>query len=202
MKGEEFAKSVDNNKFTLRTPKIDGFYVLARDVQKEFGYIEWRNFEGVIKRAIQIIINTQSNGVIQKTTKKIIIGSGALREIVDYKIDKNGLLLIKKLTSSQKLNNIFEIRNETIFLQLIQKYCIKTDIKFEYQFTFLNYRYDCKIGNNLLIEFDEPHHLINTKQKVIDINKSQVAIENKFKIFRINLEMDIIDVILFIQNNI
>lgn len=41
--------------------------------------------------------------------------------------------------------------------------------------------------------------MTNTKQKKIDVNKDKVANENNFKIFRINIEMDIIDVILFIQ---
>jgi len=202
MKSEEIRKYLDNDELFLITQKENVNYFFARDLQKDLGYVEWRNFEGVIKRAIQIIKNTQSIEQIQRTTRKVIIGSGAFREVVDYKIDKNGFILIKKLTSSQKLNNSFEIRNETIFLQLIQKYCLKSDIKFEYQFSFLNYRFDCKVGDNLLIEFDEPHHLTNTKQKIIDVNKDKVANENNFKIFRINIEMDIIDVILFIQKNI
>lgn len=136
MKNKEIRKYLDNDELFLITQKENVNYFFARDLQKDLGYVEWRNFKGVIKRALQIIKNTQSIEQIQRTTRKVIIGSGAFREVVDYKIDKNGFLLIKKLTSSQKLNNSFEIRNETIFLQLIQKYCLKTDIKFEYQFSF------------------------------------------------------------------
>lgn len=40
----------------------------ARDVQHLLGYSEWRNFDGVIKRAIDIIIHTQCQGIIKETT--------------------------------------------------------------------------------------------------------------------------------------
>jgi very-short-patch-repair endonuclease len=202
MKREVIQSLTNNFEDHSQTTESGIEFWFARDIQHLLGYTEWRNFEGVIKRAVQIIVNTQSEGIIQKTTKNVKIGSGAIRGVKDYKIDENGFILIRKLSASQKLNNAFEIRNETIFLQLIQKYCSKLSIKFEYQYKLHNYRFDCKIGENLLIEFDEPHHSYSTSQKRIDIDKNKIASDNNFKIFRIDLDMDIIDVIVIIQNNI
>lgn len=173
----------------------------ARDIKGRFGYKEWRNFDGVIKRAIHLINFTCCDGVIKKTRRNVTIGSGAIREINDYLLDHDGLELIKKLSSSQKLNNIFSIRNESVVLQLIEKYCREKAIFFSFQYFLEEYRFDCIVGENILIEFDEPHHIWNTKQKIIDAKKEKIALLNGCKIFRIDLNMDIVDIILYIEKN-
>lgn len=177
-------------------------YWLARDLQHLLGYAEWRNFEGVIKRAKGIIKHKHIKGIIEKTILQVKIGSGASREIVDYKLDKDAKQLLQELCSSYKLNNYFFIRNESVILQLVKKYCKSKQIAFEYQFRVDKYIFDCMLDNKILIEFDEPHHNINPKQKKIDLEKEKIAKQNNFLVFRVNLDMDIIDIIIFIEKNL
>jgi|GEM_PF-961332 len=176
-------------------------YWLARDLQHLLGYAAWRNFEGVIKRAIGIIKHRCLYGNIEKTNVKVQIGSGALREIVDYKLDRSAAEILWNLCSSYKLNNHFQIRNETVLLQLVEKYCALTGVRFIYQFRVEEYLFDCMLGNKLLIEFDEPHHENCSRQIKKDRKKDSAAKRLGFEIFRITLDMDIIDVIIFLQKN-
>lgn len=199
----EIIKSLSNNFEDHSQTTENGIeFWFARDIQHLLGYSEWRNFDGLIKRAINIIIHTQCQGIIKETTSIVEIGSGAKRKVGDYTLDAFGLKLVKKLSSSQKLNNAYIIRNETIVLQLIEKYCLKKNIQFIYQFRLVDYRFDCKVGDKILIEFDEPHHSISPKQKHIDDKKNKIAKEQGFLIFRIDLSMDIVDVILFLDEKI
>jgi very-short-patch-repair endonuclease len=177
-------------------------YWLARDLQHLLGYTEWRNFEGVIKRAIGIIRHKNLNGTIEKTSATVKIGSGATRKIVDYKLNQEAFELLKELCSGYKMTNSFTIRNESVVLQLVEKYCKANKIIFYYQFLLNNYRFDCMLGDKILLEFDEPHHYQNTRQARIDLEKEKVAKRNGFLIFRVTLDMDIVDIIVFIERNL
>lgn len=174
-------------------------YWLARDLQQLLGYSEWRNFEGVIKRAVGIIKHKHLNGKIEKVHATVKLGSGALRKITDYRLDKEAAVLLAELCSSYKLNNYFSIRNESVVMQLAEKYCQEKNISFQYQFRLDRFVFDCMIGNAILVEFDEPHHSNSYRQKSIDTKKNSVAKKNNFVVFRVNLDMDIIDLILFIE---
>lgn len=173
----------------------------ARDLQQLLGYSEWRNFNNVIKRAKNIIIHKSLQGKIIDTYRIIAIGSGAKRKVLDYKIDNRAKLLVSDLSKSYKLNNSYFIRNETVVLQLVEKYCVSKRKVYKFQFKIENYFYDFMIDNKILFEFDEPHHKISKRQKDIDFIKNNLATLYGFNIFRISLKMDIIDIILFLQKN-
>lgn len=179
--------------------KTRGDYWSARDIMHCLGYKKWVNFAGVIERAISITKHNHVGGRIIKTFAVVEIGSGAKRKIIDYLIDKEGLILLNELCSSFKLNNFYSMRNETIVLQLVEKYCFKKGIKFQYQYRLEKFIFDCKVGNHILIEFDEPHHQINTQQKEIDAKKTAIAKLNGFVMYRVSIEMDIIDIIIFLE---
>jgi len=175
-------------------------YWSARNLMPHFGYVQWRNFSGVIKRAISLIKHKHFNGRIVKTNTIVVVGYGAKRKITDYLIDIEGVSLLSELCSSFKLNNFYSIRNETVVLQLVEKYCQKKDIDFQYQYRIGKFLFDCKVGNKILIEFDEPHHQ-DTRQKGIDNEKNTVAKAEGFSVYRVNVEMDIIDIITYLESN-
>jgi very-short-patch-repair endonuclease len=174
-------------------------YWLARDVQYLFGYAEWRNFEGVIERARNLIKHKHLYGSIEQTTKTVRIGSGATRFIVDYRVDRPALLVIHELASSHKLTNVYSIRCETVVLQLVEKYCRLNGLHFEYQFRLEDYVFDCAIGGYVLIEFDEPHHEHSPRQRLVDKRKNEMALKLGWVLFRVTLEMDIVDIIVKLQ---
>ncbi|PQJ76802.1 hypothetical protein [Polaribacter glomeratus] len=202
MKKEIIQTLAENFEDHSQTTENGIEFWFARDLQQLLGYSEWRNFQNVIKRAKNIIIHKHINGKIIKCSKKVKLGSNAERKIIDYKIDENALIIIKEISSSFKLNNFFSIRNETVVLQLVQKYCHEKKILFEHQFNLDKYYYDCMINNKILLEFDEPHHKISPRQKLIDKDKNLISKINGFLTFRVNLEMDIIDIILFLEKNV
>src|SRR5690606_33303397 len=121
--------------------------------------------------------------------------------VIDYKLDKIAEKLIIELASSYKLNKFFKIRNETVVIQLIEKYCLENKLDFKFQFNLENYKFDCKVDDLILIEIDEPHHN-NKRQREIDYKKDSIAKQNGFSLLRVNLDMDIIDIICYIENKL
>src|SRR4051794_24319091 len=107
--------------------------VSARTVYRQLGYTKWERFEGLIKRANHLIQNGISQGVINKSSKLVSIGMGAKREIADYLLDPTAYQLIQTLAASYKLNTSFLIRNETAILTLLQKYCTRKRLAFQFQ---------------------------------------------------------------------
>ena len=173
--------------------------VSARELMGKYGYVQWRNFEGVIKRAIGLIKYKHLDGVITKTQNNIKIGYGVNRPVVDYLLDRGGERILCELCSSYKLCNVYSIRNETVVLQLISKYCKIKNIDFEYQFRDGGYVFDCKVGSTILIEFDEPHHQTSSKQMNIDSDKDVYAKKMGYTMHRVTLSMDIVDIITLLE---
>jgi very-short-patch-repair endonuclease len=174
-------------------------YWLARDLQPLLGYSQWRNFDRLIKRANHILIHKHLPGRIEPNTRMVNIGSCASRKITDYKIDRPALSLVMELAASHKLTNKFSIRNESVVMQLLEKYCLAKSISFAYQYHLGDFVFDCMIGNQVLVEFDEPHHQECSRQEERDLQKDGLAESEGLKILRISLESDIVDLILAIQ---
>jgi very-short-patch-repair endonuclease len=174
-------------------------YWLARDLQALLGYKRWQNFDHLIKRANHILIHKHLPGHIEPTSRTACIGSGATREITDYLIDRPALNIVMELAASYKLTNSFSIRSESVVMQLLEKYCLAKNICFTFQHHLGGFVFDCMIGNQVLVEFDEPHHQECKRQAERDSEKDRLAESEGLKILRINLESDIIDLILAIQ---
>lgn len=169
----------------------------ARNLQKKLGYKKWDNFHNVINKAIQISKHNKDVYINQiKSPSKI--GSNAVRYIIDYTINNNGVDLLKRMTGASKPTSNYSIRNETFYISLLKKYYECKKFKFDFQFRVDKYLFDCKIGD-VLFEFDEPHHS-NTKQSAIDNLKDICAKENGYKIVRANCNDDIIDIIIRINH--
>jgi hypothetical protein len=165
----------------------------ARKIYKKIGYVKWENFDNLIGRAKNLIANAIKTGEIEDTHLIVDLGCGAKRKIKDYLLDDDALNLLSELSCSHKLNKVFSIRNEIAIISLLKKYCAIKKIPFKFQYKLGSYIYDCRI-NNFLLEFDEPHHK-GSRQKTIDWNKDIVAKKNNYKIIRIELKDDIMDII-------
>ena len=68
----------------------------ARELQPEFGYNRWENFESAIKRAI---VSCEASGInkedhFREVTKMVPLGSGSQRNIVDYMLTRYACYLI------------------------------------------------------------------------------------------------------------
>jgi len=175
----------------------DFYMKKARDIYKSLGYAEWRNFNNLVLKAIQLIKSGIANGEIIPSTVDVKLGSGSIRSIVDYELDSRAIELIKKL-SHNKLNNEISLRNETAILSLLKKYCKAKQLSFRFQYKLNGYRYDCCINNKVLIEFDESHHLASKRQMTIDACKDEVAENFNYTLVRFGIQQDIIEIILAI----
>ncbi len=68
----------------------------ARDLQTLLGYTRWENFQKAIARAIQSCQTTgfQPYNHFREVTKMVPLGSGAIRQIIDYKLTRYACYLI------------------------------------------------------------------------------------------------------------
>jgi len=172
----------------------------ARKLQHEVHYKKWSNFNTLILRAKNLIDNGVEIGVITETQCAVNIGYGAIRLVEDYELDEQAVRLIKRLALAYKLGKSYSTRNETAILGLLQKYCVNKNYSHDFQFKLENYIFDFQC-ENILIEFDEPHHQ-DKRQRKVDLDKESIAKKNKYKVFRLTLQNDIIDVIMYIEANI
>lgn len=167
----------------------------ARELQAELGYTEWRNFNNVVRKAIAVINSTGHEGRILGVTRSVKIGNGAIRKIADYDINDAARDLIKKIASNKKLHAWYTVSCETTILNLLKKYCVHKGIEYEHQFQLGEYFYDFKAGNTL-IEYDEPHHHSDSKQRAIDLQKDLYAKSRGYNVMRFGLDDDIVDIII------
>ena len=63
-------------------------YWSARELAPLLGYTKWQNFDGVVRRAQNLIRTGAAVGVIDESWKAVTTGSGAIRRIVDYVVDR------------------------------------------------------------------------------------------------------------------
>lgn len=80
----------------IRHEDEKGEYWFARELQGILGYVEWRKFEDAIKRAVVSIdnIGKGSENHIVNAAKMVSIGSGAQREVQDYRLTRYGSYMI------------------------------------------------------------------------------------------------------------
>jgi very-short-patch-repair endonuclease len=168
----------------------------ARELQKIIGYKEWRNFNNLIKKTIQIIGEQHAN----KTYKEIKLPRGATRKILDYNLTEDAKAFIEKMSAKPYSKSVIT-RNEIVIIEQIKRYYEYRNIKIQFQFKLARYRYDCKISDKILFEFDEPHHL-NKRQTDVDRQKDKSAISNGYSIIRCDIYDDIIDIIIKIDKHL
>lgn len=83
-------------------------YWLARELMSVLEYIEWRNFEKIIRKGIDVIKRTypHTSDHFVEVNKKIKVGAGtgkeATREIKDYRLSRRACYLIAQNGDSRK----------------------------------------------------------------------------------------------------
>lgn len=89
--------SLLTEQFDLITHREDSIeFWLARELQKQLGYLRWENFETAILRAIESV---KSTGVdpedhFREVTKMVQLGSGSKRFVKDYMLTRYACYLI------------------------------------------------------------------------------------------------------------
>jgi|SRR3989344_6411962 len=174
-------------------------YWEARELMPLLDYQRWENFEALVNKAIQIINTGTQRGIITNSSRTVELGSGSRRIISDYKLDKDAVLLLEKMSAGYKLFRFTVPRNETLILSQLVKYLNQNHLKFVFQYQLNNHKYDLMIENKILIEFDEQHHT-KKRQHPIDTLKNEDATKNGFALLRFDPTHDIIDIITKIQS--
>lgn len=96
--GEPVTRDTYVSQFeTLRHEDENGEYWLARELMKPGGYSDWRNWETAIKKAKLSAINTMGETAGQNqvvgVTNMVPTGSGARREVQDWRLTRFGAYL-------------------------------------------------------------------------------------------------------------
>ena len=176
-------------------------YWSARDLGPLLGYTRWQNYERLVQRALNLIKTGAASGKIVETGRKVVIGYGAVRQVLDYQLDRDAVKLLKELASSYKLTKHYSIRNETVLLALLEKYCHLKGIKFRYQQKFGDYVFDCLIADHIAVEFDEFHHQ-NTRTRRRDGKKDIFASSLGLLVVRFDMNDDIVDMIVEVEKRL
>jgi very-short-patch-repair endonuclease len=184
-----------------RTNPYQAEYWSARDLAPLLGYSNWQNFDRLVQRAQNLISTGAASGAIAEAKKKVIIGSGATRQILDYYLDNAAVNLVKELASSYKLTKHFSIRNETVLLALLKKYCSLKGLGFQFQQAYGDYVFDCVIDGYIAVEFDEPYHM-DRRGRSRDIRKEAYAVSLGLKVIRFDLSDDIVDMIVEVERHL
>ncbi len=87
-----------------KTNSHEAEYWSARDLQMHLGYSQWRRFEDAIKRAIISCENSGNNpsNHFAEVGKMVEIGSGAIREQIDYQLSRFACYLIAQNGDARK----------------------------------------------------------------------------------------------------
>lgn len=165
----------------------------ARTLCSELEYSEFRHFEPLIARCLNLINNGLEKGMITQCLKEVEIGSGAIRIVKDYDLDHEAEMLIRKMAMGFKMGGNYPIRNETALFSLLKKFCLLNGIDHDFQFKLGDFIYDFRYETTL-VEFDETHHA-TARQTKVDKIKNQTAIDNGYEILRFGFEHDIIDIL-------
>lgn len=178
-----------------------GSSVFARDIYRGLGYVEWRNFSGLVDRAKNMIANGVAVGEIINTSRSVGIGSGSFRIIDDYELDVSAYDLVKLLAQSFKLNGHHIARNETIILGMVKHWCESKGITAIQQGEIDMSYSDLLINSCISIEFDENHHE-QSRQLGIDKTKDTKSDSLGIKTLRFSFNDTVIDIILAIEKEI
>jgi very-short-patch-repair endonuclease len=173
-------------------------YWSARSLGPLLGYTKWQNYERLVQRALNLIRTGAASGRIVETGRRIVIGKGAVREVLDYQLDNDALNLLKELASSYKLTKHYSVRNETVLLTLLEKYCNLRSIKFRFQQKLGDYVFDCLIADYIAVEFDEFHHQDRRTQRR-DRKKEVFARSLGLLVIRFDMSNDVVDMIVEIE---
>lgn len=191
-----------HNNFEDKAHTQDGVtYWYARDIQPLLEYARWENFDNLIKRAQNLILNGIECGSITECKKSVSIGSGTQRGIIDYSLDVSALNLVKQLAHSFKTNGFYHRRNETAIISMLKKHFLKRGIGFEEQKHIGVFKVDAFIGNSVILEFDEPHHH-RSRQKEKDREKDLYLSSEGYVVSRATLDQDVIDIINMIEEKL
>jgi len=84
--------------------EYDEEFWYAREIQNSLEYTEWRNFSKVIDKAISACKNSENtvSDHFVETNKMVNIGSGAGRELEDYKLSRYACYLIVQNSDPRK----------------------------------------------------------------------------------------------------
>ena len=79
-------------------------YWNARELMSSLGYSQWKNFEEVIKKAMQACLSSGQyvNNHFSDVSKMVEIGYGTMREIKDWKLDRYACYLIAQNGDARK----------------------------------------------------------------------------------------------------
>lgn len=79
-------------------------YWLARELASVVGYKDYRNFKGVVEKAIGLCRTNNANAAdhFVECTERVGVGSGAKREFASYKLTRYACLLVAMCMNAQK----------------------------------------------------------------------------------------------------
>ena len=83
-------------------------YWLARELASAIGYKDYRNFKGVVEKAIGLC---KDNNAIEadhfvECTEMVEVGSGAKRELASYKLTRYACLLVAMCMNAKKVQSL------------------------------------------------------------------------------------------------
>jgi hypothetical protein len=174
-------------------------YWTGRDVMKVLGYANWAVMSPTYSEVYSsLCLENPSQIDMVSSFEMAQIGSGALRKVEDWNLSRTALNRVLSRVASYKPEAIRELRrqNEGRFRieaeigAILMDFCEGAGLSIVPQKRLENSIYDFCIAEKLLIEVDELHHKYRKIQAAKDARKTQTAIENGYKLLRIEVPLD------------
>lgn len=179
-----------------RTDQHGNEYWSGRDVWHVLDYASWQKIQAVYQDIYtSLCMEDTKQSDLVRTSKRVTIGYGAIREVEDWRLSRKALDRILSRVASHKPEAVRQLRRQSdshfrIEAELgvvLLEFCEQANLRIESQYAIANYRFDFCIAGRLLIEIDELHHIYNANQKDNDALKDHISREYGFNLLRVQI---------------
>jgi len=171
----------------------------GRDLTSVLGYASWQKMSAIYREIYSsFCLENPLQIEILPTLAEVQIGSGAIRQVENWKISALAMERILSRIAGYKPEAVRVLRErsnarwriETDLGAALFDFCEQAGLSIIHQKALGNYRFDYCIDDRLLIEIDEPHHQLNPRVQMADNLKTAFAASSGYTLLRITIPVD------------
>jgi hypothetical protein len=193
--------SLDQTPFEcIRQVDSDGnVFWSGRDLVSVLGYASWQRLSRVYEEVYtSFCLQDTFQNEISLSSQRVQIGSGATREVEDWRLSASALTRVLERIAGHKPEFVHKIRGhnqarlrvETEIGAVLIDFCEHAGLQVSHQKRLDGYLFDYCVADTLLIEVDEAQHQNDLMQRQRDQTKNLLAEQYGYKLLRLTLPIE------------